>query len=501
MSNTPELTALAVFGTQSRLRRMTVLPEADVLGPVDPKLHSDDWPIHHLKSINVISQQTQQSVSLLESHKDHAVQVTGVLDAVDFSRGRQIPESKWRNKRIDISNVSFWAFSEAEPDRSICLWASGKAGWFELHDPVPQYKKIFNGMNEAVSMLYHLADKYKRSRRNQSNVTIKDMNNIVRSAFHDYRAPRKHQTPIEPATAVERFHSHARFLITSMLEGQDNQDWSNSVMLRYFKHHFEDIYDEVEARLHPQRHSKQAKTKPQVAETNNSRKQASMGREADSSRRQIYTGRSTRRHPAPEIPKTPKQPHGPNGDTETSGDEEYDSSGMVIEAGTKRKSRSILQPKGSKFSKKAASRRQNLLSVADESDNVTSEQDEEVAPTGVSPLAAISQRERPHPYHPPRKSLEMEMVVCDIPSDQPQGPGDLWTCQFENCNQRVHEASRPKGKALIKTHFQEHARRAQEKIDLALAESRPYLPVSNLVRRIQQVQNSAPPFASPIMGR
>ena len=207
MSNTPELTALAVFGTQSRLRRMTVLPEADVLGPVDPKLHSDDWPIHHLKSINVISQQTQQSVSLLESHKDHAVQVTGVLDAVDFSRGRQskakhrdvetrssanhhsiVPESKWRNKRIDISNVSFWAFSEAEPDRSICLWASGKAGWFELHDPVPQYKKIFNGMNEAVSMLYHLADKYKRSRRNQSNVTIKDMNKIVRSAFHDVSA-------------------------------------------------------------------------------------------------------------------------------------------------------------------------------------------------------------------------------------------------------------------------------------------------------------------------
>lgn len=68
---------------------MTVLPEADVLGPVNPKLHPDDWPIHHLKKINVISQQTQQSVSLLESHKDHAVQVTGILDAVDFPQGRK----------------------------------------------------------------------------------------------------------------------------------------------------------------------------------------------------------------------------------------------------------------------------------------------------------------------------------------------------------------------------------------------------------------------------
>lgn len=170
-----------------------------------------------------------------------------------------VPEEKWRNKRIEISSVSYWAFSEDQSDKSIRLWASGKAGWFELHDPVPHYQEIFNGMNEAVSMLYHLADKYRRSRKNQSNTTIKDMNRLVRSAFndvslqrppffplmylcidqgHQYRAPGKHQNQIEPAAAVDKFHSHARFLITSMLEGQDNQDWSNSLMLRYYKHHF-----------------------------------------------------------------------------------------------------------------------------------------------------------------------------------------------------------------------------------------------------------------------
>ncbi|KAL8999332.1 MAG: hypothetical protein Q9169_001758 [Polycauliona sp. 2 TL-2023] len=419
---------------------MTVLLEADILGPVHPKLHSDDWPIHRLRRINVVSRQTQKSVSLLESHKDHAVQVTGVLDAVDFSRGRKISEGKWRNKRIEISNVSFWAFSEDEQDRSICLWAGGKAGWFELHDPLPQYQEIFNRMNEAVSMLYHLADKYRRSRKNQSNITTKDMNRL-------------------------------------------------------------DTYNGIEARLHPQRQSKHGRTKPVVVEAGNSRKQTSTGLVvADEPHRPTHIGRSTRRRPAPEIPKTPKQPRIPNSDMETSGEEEYDSSGMVIEAGTKRKSRSILQPKGSKFSKKAASRQQNLLSIADESGDSTSEQDDEVAQPGVSPLAAVSQREQMQSYRPPRKTVELEMVVCDIPSDQPQGPGDLWTCQFENCNRRVHEASKPKGKALITSHFQEHARQAQEKIDLALAESRPYLPVSNLVRRIQQVQNSAPPLASAIMG-
>ncbi|KAL9019393.1 MAG: hypothetical protein Q9180_008689, partial [Flavoplaca navasiana] len=294
---------------------------------------------------------------------------------------------------------------------------------------------------------------------------------------HQYRAPGKHQNQIEPAAAVGKFHSHARFLITSMLEGQDNQDWSNSLMLRYYKHHFGDIYEEVEARLHPQRQSKHARTKHQTSQFNHRRKQASTVRVIDGMSRQAHAGRSTRGRPAPEIPTTPKQPRIPNGDTDTSGDEEYDDSGMLIEAGTKRKSRSILQPKGSKFSKKAASRRQSLPAVADEPDDEMSDPDDKVAASEISPLAAVSQREPPHLYHPPRKTIELEMVVCDIPSDKPQGPGDLWTCQFENCNQRVHEASKPKSKAMIKSHFQEHARRAQDKIDLALAESRPYLPV------------------------
>ncbi|KAL8735964.1 MAG: hypothetical protein Q9166_000526 [cf. Caloplaca sp. 2 TL-2023] len=403
---------------------MTILSEADVLGPVNPKLHSDDWPIHHLKNVNIISQQTQQSVSLLDSNKDHAVQVTGVLEAVDSPQGRKLLDGRSRNKRIEISDVSFWAFSE-EDDRSVCLWASGRAGWFELHDPVPHYQAIFKGMTEAVSMFYHLADKYKRLRSNSSHSSVSNMNKFVRSAFHDRQ----------------------------------------------------DIYGEVDLRLNPQRQPKQAKTKPPTTQSNNQRKQTSMARGSEYPRQQMTTGRSTRRHPGPEVPRTPRQPSIPNDETDTSGDEEYDSNGKVIEAGTKRKSRSILQPKGSKFSKKAAARRQNLPSL-DGPGEASTESDEEVTMPESSPLAAVSQRGTPYPYHLPRKTTEVEMVAYDIPSDQPQGPGDLWTCQFENCNKRVHEASKPKGKEQIKSHFQEHARRAQEKIDLALAESRPYLPVT-----------------------
>ena len=77
----------------------------------------------------------------------------------------------------------------------------------------------------------------------------------------------------------------------------------------------------------------------------------------------------------------------------------------------------------------------------------------------------------------PRKYLELRVVEYDLPSTEPQGPGNLWTCTFEGCSYRVHEASKPDGKARIMEHFKTHATRAQEKIDLALNESRPYLPV------------------------
>lgn len=97
-----------------------------------------------------------------------------------------VHERRWRSKRVEITNVSFWAFSE-DSDKSVSLWASGRAGWFELHDPVPQYREIYDGMTEAVSMLYHLADKYKRSRKNATYLSLKEMNRHVRSVFRDVR--------------------------------------------------------------------------------------------------------------------------------------------------------------------------------------------------------------------------------------------------------------------------------------------------------------------------
>lgn len=160
------------------------------------------------------------------------------------------------------------------------------------------------------------------------------------------------------------------------------------------------------------------------------------------------------------------------------------------------KRKSILQPSGSKFSKKAAGRRRSLPPI----DVEVTDQDVEAEPADSGPaeeeLSAppasdqkqISSHTRSHrqtteadpgQYHEylPRKYVNVKVAEYDLPSCRPEGPGDLWTCPFDTCNHKVPEASSAAGNASIKDHFEAHAQEAQAKIDLVYKESRPYLPV------------------------
>lgn len=174
-----------------------------------------------------------------------------------------------------------------------------------------------------------------------------------------------------------------------------------------------------------------------------------------------------------------------------SSDEEEDDVPNVLT----RKRKSILQPSGGKTARKAAGRRKSLLAVDGSIENFHGDGDnkEDSQLSEGSPITTIRTAEdlelltnppresSPDDAHDlkylPRKYLELRVVEYDLPSAEPQGPGDLWTCTFEGCFYRVHEALKPEGKARITGHFESHAAHAQEKIDLALNESRPYLPV------------------------
>ena len=163
-----------------------------------------------------------------------------------------------------------------------------------------------------------------------------------------------------------------------------------------------------------------------------------------------------------------------------------------------RKRKSILQPSGSKYSKKSRKATGRRRSIPDPTqarltDNDENE-DEEALPKQDSPTLTIKNGDHlnlitnphiddtalktsPPPQFIPRKYLELKIVEFDLPSMEPQGPGDLWTCTFDGCSYRIHRARSATGRDKIREHFRTHKSAAQEKIDLALDESRPYLPV------------------------
>lgn len=184
-------------------------------------------------------------------------------------------------------------------------------------------------------------------------------------------------------------------------------------------------------------------------------------------------------------------------DTSTSGDErDGDARSHPLNS---RKRKSILQPTGSKYSKKAAGRRRSIPLIdqapAEKEDGLDGADDVSVFQEN-SPLLPAKHQDavrlsshtranqplstsRPAAYHTyyPGKYHAIKVIKYDIPSNRPQGPGDLWTCTFKGCGHRVHEGSTANGIERIKAHFENHTHQAQEKIDLAYKESRPYLPV------------------------
>lgn len=191
-------------------------------------------------------------------------------------------------------------------------------------------------------------------------------------------------------------------------------------------------------------------------------------------------------------PYSPVKSHGheTGSPDEVDGDDD-DGPALPHQRGRKRKS--ILQPKGSKFSRKAAGRRNSLRAVRTQDDGDDGENMGDVFPTAIATTIVATQNhnkhqphsdatisELPHHEYLPNPYTEIKLVRYDLPTNLPQGPGDLWSCEFGGCTKRVYEGSTKKGEQKIKEHFQEHEASAKEKIDLVMNERRPYLPVEQV---------------------
>ncbi|MCJ1467463.1 hypothetical protein MMC07_006088 [Pseudocyphellaria aurata] len=473
---------------------MTVSEES-VLEPKDPSIENwDDWPTYSLTNIEVLDQLTALPVSLFSAHKDHPVKVIGHLETIDDDLSHLIRDSRYKTKTIELTDITTYAFAEFD-DGSHGFWAAGKAGWFEIQDPVDAFQHIFDRMNEAASIFYFMVDKLRRARK--SHYTAKFVDQYATKLFKEYLCHGKNYLRrVDINDVCAAFHEHCEFLITSMLEGQEGLDWQSSAVLRYFKSKYPEHFAAIEARIYP------AQVVPEPEPE---------GPEKDGSKRLkngVRKGRNTKTERRPNLPNA-QNPNRSEVDTERdsslSEDEPRNGDARNHQLNS-RKRKSILQPAGSKYSKKAAGRRRSVPLT----DHVQAENEDRI--DGVdddsplqenSPIPPAKNQDvhlgaytraslplstsSPAAYHAyyPSKYHGIKVIKYDIPSIRPQGPGDLWTCTFKACGHRVHEGSTANGIERIKAHFETHTHQAQEKIDLAYKESRPYLPVENLVRRIQ----------------
>ena len=191
-----------------------------------------------------------------------------------------------------------------------------------------------------------------------------------------------------------------------------------------------------------------------------------------------------------QLPTAPPPKSIPDNDTP---EEDYDDPNVIT-----RKRKSVLRLSGGKSAKKAksAAKSGRVLPGLKEDGNSDEESSEEAAPlTHESTITTIKNGEHldhitnPNTHRgdhesrdrssPPRflplKYLELSVAEYEIPSTVPQGPGGLWTCTFEGCHARVHQAGTESGQDRVKEHLKTHI--VKDKIDLVLDESRPYLPV------------------------
>ncbi|KAL9131829.1 MAG: hypothetical protein Q9217_000356 [Psora testacea] len=472
--------------------------ENHVLQPRDSSCQSsDNWPQFALNQVKVISQRTGDPISLLSAHKGNPVKVTGQLEEVDDDQVCLVRDPSYTNLTIELTDVTTYAFAEFKGG-GYGFWAAGRAGWFEVAGTSPAYKPIYDEMDVAASMLYFLADKIRKSRK--AGFTTSQYNAHIKRLFRDYFAIGRYPTRFADAEDVrEGFDEHREFLIASMLEGQEGLNWRGTPMLRYFQLTFPDDVLRIRSRILG---TALASALPKGNNVQEGVSQSSHVKESQPKRKK---GRPRKQSPPLVSPlsKTPACKITPS--YSSLDEDDYGTPNVVT-----RKRKSILQPSGSKYSKKArkaAGRRSSTQDLAEPttSDNGDGEdegEEEKTLPAEQSPITTINNgdhlnlitnppasRSSAGSSSPPqflaRKYLELKMVEYEVPSMEPQGPGDLWTCTFEGCFHRIYEASTTTSKMRIRDHFKTHKCQAQEKIDLALNESRPYLPVHNLVRRLQ----------------
>ncbi|KAK7627660.1 hypothetical protein IWX47DRAFT_787764 [Phyllosticta citricarpa] len=167
--------------------------ESEVLKPRDPSISDEnDWHEFVLSNAEVRDAETNSLANLLIADDVSPVTIVGRLEPVEKNQAHLLRNSQPRGTVIEVRNVTRFAYGQYD-DGEVAIWAAGEAGWFKLL-PSRSYRSVFEGMVEAINLLYYLADVYREGEHDGSAKAI--FKRIAKDRPDKYRSAKAAQDKI-----------------------------------------------------------------------------------------------------------------------------------------------------------------------------------------------------------------------------------------------------------------------------------------------------------------
>lgn len=497
---------------------MACLPEHILLKPVNPKVHSDEWPIFFLENAEIVTQDNPHTPgNLLHADLHHEYTLRGTLEALDDSQQKlQLMSLDPSDlSRIEVSGIRQFAYGQYD-DGNIDLWAGGKAGWYTI-SPSGAHRAMYEHMIEGIRLLYWIADLPDATSKKKKRTLV--MDNILQQWA-------AHAGLENVAHAEKQFLKHSRFLLSSMLAGKEGIDHETNIVFKFLaEKKAKELQFLIEQRNRP---IEEKKSRPSLAEklsldaeaVSKKRKRASLAPEDIPPHISTLSNRSV----------TSDEPRSKRPGLSTRSSMSQDDVLLSIPPpGTDHahalKGRSSLRPKPIKGLHTDSEQVDELATHKRRATTMTPDADQDQPykrrrqshrqSVDAQPFAA-----RQVPIVSPATLMDIDegidMSLDRDPSDsfvtidslQIKHPkilpseDDIYTCPLSGCMHHVYEASTEAAQRLIKDHYRSHVRdeEADPRIKLIRLQGRG-LPTSRLMQRINPAKEPRPGFAERIVQR
>ncbi|KAM0335779.1 hypothetical protein ACHAQA_000829 [Verticillium albo-atrum] len=194
-----------------------------------------------------------QMANLLSVYFDGPVVVRGFIKAEEAQQS-MFRKRTTKSAHIEIEGCVRYSVGIGEGDeKSPCVWAGGKCGWFEIRPPSVEYTPIYNKMARAVSLYYTMLevhDAHKTNfnlKRGKKKGRRPSDEEIYRSLDVDAMLFQYAVTAGDGSLyheVVDACDEHASFLIAHIFE-EESFDWSHTTFFKWLTDRHKDLTAKV----------------------------------------------------------------------------------------------------------------------------------------------------------------------------------------------------------------------------------------------------------------